>query len=146
MHETERGLFKSIQALRFHIFIKTRIFTLFHVTSLDWPTMIIIPLAWFRYSHLHCKHDLSYRIIIFTINLNYRLDDRGSVHSRDRNLLLVTASISNLTSCVKRPVCEADHKTPLSGEVKAAWNFTSSSPTGLHGLVLSHKGKFIPPW
>jgi hypothetical protein len=38
---------------------------------------------------------------------------------------------------VKRPVREADHSPPSSAEVNNEWNYTSTPPIGLHGVVLS---------
>jgi len=38
---------------------------------------------------------------------------------------------------VKRPEREADHSTPSSADVENAWNYTSTPPVGLHGVVLS---------
>jgi hypothetical protein len=38
---------------------------------------------------------------------------------------------------VKRPGREADHSPPSSAEVENAWSYTSTSPTRLHGMVLS---------
>jgi hypothetical protein len=38
---------------------------------------------------------------------------------------------------VKRPGREADHSPPSSAEVKNAWNYTSTPPIRLHGVVLS---------
>jgi hypothetical protein len=38
---------------------------------------------------------------------------------------------------VKRPGREADHSPPTSDKVKYAWSYTSTSPTRLHGVVLS---------
>jgi hypothetical protein len=40
---------------------------------------------------------------------------------------------------VKRPVREAEHTPPSSGEVKNAWKYTSTPPIRLHGVVLSLK-------
>jgi len=37
----------------------------------------------------------------------------------------------------QRPGREADHSRPSNGEVKNAWNYTSTPPVSLHGLVLS---------
>jgi hypothetical protein len=39
---------------------------------------------------------------------------------------------------VKRPGLEADHSPPSSDEVKNAWNYTSTPPIRLHGVVLKH--------
>jgi len=38
---------------------------------------------------------------------------------------------------VKRPGREVDHSPPSSAEVKNAWNYTSTPPIRLHGVVLS---------
>jgi len=38
---------------------------------------------------------------------------------------------------VKRPGREAHHSPPSSAEVKNAWNYTSTPPIRLHGVVLS---------
>jgi len=38
---------------------------------------------------------------------------------------------------VKRPVRETDHSPPSSAEIKNAWSYTPTSPTRLHGVVLS---------
>jgi hypothetical protein len=38
---------------------------------------------------------------------------------------------------VKRPGHEADHSPPSSAEVKNAWNYTSTPPIRLYGVVLS---------
>jgi hypothetical protein len=38
---------------------------------------------------------------------------------------------------LKRPVREADHSPPSSAEVKNAWNYTSTLPISLHGVVLN---------
>jgi len=38
---------------------------------------------------------------------------------------------------VKRPGREADYQPPSSAEVKNAWNYTSSPPVHLNGVVLS---------
>jgi hypothetical protein len=40
---------------------------------------------------------------------------------------------------VKQPGREADHLPPSSTEVKNAWNYTSTPPIRLHGVVLSLK-------
>jgi hypothetical protein len=42
-----------------------------------------------------------------------------------------------LSPGVKRPVCEADHSLPHSGEVSNAWIYTSTPPIRLYGVVLS---------
>jgi hypothetical protein len=47
---------------------------------------------------------------------------------------LVTGALS---LGVKRPAREADHLPPSSAEVKNAWNYTSTPPILLHGMVLS---------
>jgi len=38
---------------------------------------------------------------------------------------------------IKWPVCKADNSPPSSAEVKNVWNYTSTSPICLHGMVLS---------
>jgi hypothetical protein len=38
---------------------------------------------------------------------------------------------------VKQPGSEADHSPPSSAEVKNAWNYASTPPIRLHGVVLS---------
>jgi hypothetical protein len=38
---------------------------------------------------------------------------------------------------VKQSGHEADHSPPYSAEVKNAWNYTSTPPICLHGVVLS---------
>jgi hypothetical protein len=38
---------------------------------------------------------------------------------------------------VRRPEREADNSPPSSAEVKNAWNYTSTPPIRLHGVVLS---------
>jgi hypothetical protein len=38
---------------------------------------------------------------------------------------------------VKRPEREADHSPPSNAEIKNAWNYTSTPPIRLHGVVLS---------
>jgi hypothetical protein len=38
---------------------------------------------------------------------------------------------------VKRPGREADHSPPSSAEAKNAWNYTSTPPIRLYGVVLS---------
>jgi hypothetical protein len=38
---------------------------------------------------------------------------------------------------VKGPGCEADHSPPSSVKVKNAWNYTTTHPIRLHGVVLS---------
>jgi len=43
---------------------------------------------------------------------------------------------------VKRPVREGDHSPPSSTKVMNAWNYTSTSPTGLHGVVLTRRDSF----
>jgi hypothetical protein len=40
---------------------------------------------------------------------------------------------------VKRPGRENDHSPPSSAEVKNAWNYTSTPPVRLHGVVLSYE-------
>jgi hypothetical protein len=42
-----------------------------------------------------------------------------------------------LSLVVKRPGREADYQPPSSAEVKNAWNYTSSPPVHLNGVVLS---------
>jgi len=37
---------------------------------------------------------------------------------------------------VKRQGCEADHSSPSSAEIMNAWNYTSTPPIRLHGVVL----------
>jgi len=41
-----------------------------------------------------------------------------------------------ISSEVKRLGREADHSLPSSDGVKNAWNYTSSTPVRLHGVVL----------
>jgi hypothetical protein len=38
---------------------------------------------------------------------------------------------------IKRPGREADHSPPSSAEVKIVWNYTSTPPIRLNGVVLS---------
>jgi len=38
---------------------------------------------------------------------------------------------------LKRPGREADHSVPSSTEVKITWNYTSTPPVRLHGVVLN---------
>jgi hypothetical protein len=38
---------------------------------------------------------------------------------------------------VKWPGCEAEHSHPSSAEVKNAWSYISTPPTGFHGVMLS---------
>jgi hypothetical protein len=42
-----------------------------------------------------------------------------------------------LSRGVRRPGREADHSPPSSVDVKNAWSCNSTSPTRLHGVVLS---------
>jgi hypothetical protein len=42
-----------------------------------------------------------------------------------------------LSQRVKRPKRETDHSPPSSAEVKNAWNYTSTLPIRLHGVVLN---------
>jgi hypothetical protein len=88
------------------------------------------------------------------IALGYGLDDRGSRVRFPGVLgifLLTTVSRTALGPTqspiqwvpgtlylgVKRPGREADHSSQFSAEVKNAWNYTSTSPIRLHGVVLS---------
>jgi hypothetical protein len=43
----------------------------------------------------------------------------------------------SLSPEIKRPKREADNSHPPSTEVKNAWNYTSTPPVRLHGMVLS---------
>jgi hypothetical protein len=43
----------------------------------------------------------------------------------------------SLTLGVKRPGHEADYSFSSSAEVKNAWNYTSTPPISLYGVVLS---------
>jgi hypothetical protein len=42
---------------------------------------------------------------------------------------------------VRRPVREADHSLPSSVEVKNMWNYISTPPMRLQGVMLSYKEK-----
>jgi hypothetical protein len=42
-----------------------------------------------------------------------------------------------LSAGVKQPGSGAEHSSPFSAEVKNAWNYTSTPPIGLHGVVLN---------
>jgi len=42
-----------------------------------------------------------------------------------------------LSPWVKRPGCEANYSPPSGAEIKNVWNYTSTPPVRLHGLVLS---------
>jgi hypothetical protein len=42
-----------------------------------------------------------------------------------------------LSPRLKRPVCEADHSSPPSAEVKNTWNYNSIPPIRFHGAILS---------
>jgi hypothetical protein len=86
------------------------------------------------------------------ITLSYVLDNRG-FESRQglRIFLFTTASrpalgatkppiqwvAGDLSLGVKRPRREADYSPPSNAEVKSAWNYTSTPPIRLHGVVLS---------
>jgi hypothetical protein len=82
----------------------------------------------------------------------FGLDDRGSESRRWLGIFLfTTVSIPvlgptqppiqwvprGLSLRVKRPRRDADHSPPSSAEVKNAWNYTSTPPICLNGLVLS---------
>jgi hypothetical protein len=86
--------------------------------------------------------------------LGYGLDDRGSrirfpaeagnfsLHHRVQNgsgahPASYPMNTRDSFPGVKRPVNEADHSPPSSAEVKNAWNYTSTPPIRLHGVVLS---------
>jgi hypothetical protein len=96
--------------------------------------------------------DFSFRTT--ELALGYGLDDRGSGvrfsagagnfshHHRVQNGSgAYPASYSRATGAlslgVKRPERKADHSPPSSAEVKNAWNYTSTLPIRLHGVVLS---------
>jgi hypothetical protein len=42
-----------------------------------------------------------------------------------------------LLARIKQPVCEADHSSLSSCEVKNAWSYTSIHPVCLHGVLLN---------
>jgi len=42
-----------------------------------------------------------------------------------------------LTLGVKQPGCKADHSAPFSPEVENVWNYTSTPPIRLHGVILN---------
>jgi len=42
---------------------------------------------------------------------------------------------------VKQPGREADHSPPSSAEAENAWNYISTSPTRLQGVMLSYKAQ-----
>jgi len=45
--------------------------------------------------------------------------------------------LGELKQGVKWPGHEADHLPPSSAEVKNAWNYTSTPPVYIHGVVLN---------
>jgi hypothetical protein len=93
--------------------------------------------------------------------VGYGLDERGFESRHGLEIFLfTTASRRSLGSTqppiqwipgalslgVKRPRREADHSLPSSAEVKNAWNFTSTTPVCLHGVVLSYSIGATLPW
>jgi hypothetical protein len=85
------------------------------------------------------------------IALSYGLDDRGFEFRWGLGIFFTTASRTILEPTqppiqwapgafslgVKRQGREAYHSPPSSAEVKNAWSYTSTPPTGLNGVVLS---------
>jgi hypothetical protein len=94
--------------------------------------------------------------------LGYRLGNQGSVPGKGNDGIsslcchVQTSSGAHptsypmdtggaLTPGVKWPGHEVDHLLPPSAKVKNVWSYTSTSPVGLHGVVL-HEVMDMSSW
>jgi hypothetical protein len=104
------------------------------------------------YIQIHTWHLPNKPRYLSGMALGYGLDDRGFESREGLGIFLLTTAsrpvlgptgsptqrVSEaLPLWVKRPGREADHSPPSSVEVKNAWNYTTTPPIRLHGVVLS---------